>query len=34
MIIVINEFVNEIFIVNFKKGYFYKDIYVKFNNDF
>lgn len=34
MIIVINEFVKEIFIVNFKKGYFYKDIYVKFNNDF
>lgn len=34
MIIVINEFVKETSIVNFKKGYLYKDTYAKFNNDF
>lgn len=34
MIIVINEFVKDTSIVNFKKGYRYKNIYAKFNNDF
>lgn len=33
MIIVINEFVKDTSIVNFKKGYLYKDTYAKFNND-
>lgn len=34
MITVINEFVKETSIVNFKKGYLYRDTYAKFNNDF
>lgn len=34
MITVINEFVKETSIVNFKKGYLYKNSYAKFNNDF
>lgn len=34
MIIVINEFVKETSILNFKKGYLYKNTYDKFNNDF
>lgn len=33
MIIVINEFVKDTSIVNFKKDYLYKDTYAKFNND-